>query len=80
MGSRDRGAFFLLTGERDFADMDAVVDNIVSRRFRLVSTKTELRRETYTPFFGLLAAIFLMAGTLVAWSRFGRVIGEGGAP
>ena len=80
MGSPDRGAFFLLTGERDFADMDAVVDNIVSRRFRLVSTKTELRRETYTPFFGLLAAIFLMAGTLVAWSRFGRVIGKGGAP
>lgn len=62
-GGADRGAFYLLKGEKNYEDVDAVVDKILSTRFRTVAKQTT-RREGYTPMLGGLAALLVFLGVL----------------
>lgn len=74
MGGKNRGAFYLLKGEKNFADMGAIVDKILSARFRFDSRLSELRRESFASLCALLALILIGTGLLLSLSPWGRVL------
>lgn len=78
LGGPDRGAFYLLKGEENFEDMDAIVEKILNTRFRVVSTNKRLERESYTPLFAGISLLFLTLGSVLLLSRLGRTIHKGG--
>ncbi|MDP3646269.1 MAG: hypothetical protein Q8R25_04230 [bacterium] len=72
-----RGAFYLIKGEKNFKDIDVIVSNILSKRFRVVSTTSHLKRIPYTAHFSFIAVCFVMAGLISSLSPFGREITKG---
>lgn len=80
IGGKDRGEFYLLKGEKNFAHMDEIVNEILSSRFRVVATQNELRKESYTSYFAGIALLFICIGMFLSLSRYGRTLNgnEGG--
>ncbi|HEY4519448.1 MAG TPA: hypothetical protein VJH33_00215 [Candidatus Paceibacterota bacterium] len=78
VGGPNRGAFYLLKGEQNFEDMDAIVEKILSARFRVVSTAKRWERESYTSLFASISFLCLLLGLAATLSPFGRTIGKGG--
>jgi hypothetical protein len=73
-----RGAFYLMKGEQNFEDMDAIVEKILSNRFRVTSTSDTLLRTSYTTILTITAICLLLAGCILMLSPFGREITKGG--
>jgi hypothetical protein len=74
IGGSGRGAFYLLKGEKNYEHMDVIISDILSARFHVDSTHEEVQRESYTSQFAMCAAIFLLLGTILACTRFGRML------
>lgn len=73
-GGPDRGAFYLLRDEKDYAHMDEIVGNVLARRFRPDSQRQDVFRESYAPAFALVGLLLISLGTILTYSRFGRVL------
>ena len=80
MGSKDRGQFFLLKGEKNFAHMDQIVNEILDSRFRVIATEKGWRRESFTAHFSGIAVLLICLGMFLSLSRLGRTLtgNEGG--
>ncbi|MEK7118306.1 MAG: hypothetical protein AAB869_01730, partial [Patescibacteria group bacterium] len=74
------GQFFLLKGEKNFAHMDQIVNEILDSRFRVIATEKGWRRESFTAHFSGIAVLLICLGMFLALSRLGRTLtgNEGG--
>ena len=79
LGGDSRGAFHLIKGEKNFEDIDLIVEKILKTRFRVVSTSNQLRRESYTTHLTVLATCLVFFGLVLSLSPFGREITKGGS-